>query len=256
MNLPKLLSGEEGNIQFRFTVAGQKPGSYESVWHFWQGAVRFGPPLKLKIEIKPAMECIALIGTELKDYSATEGQEMRSIGISALAQEMIEMGDKKNSVEVFEDGFDLLAAEIDCNCEVKEDEDFEVIPIPDCFNLEVPFEVVEKEEYVVNDEDINNNEGEDEDEVEKVCESPKEADFLTEAVVAVRKVQEMLNQEKVANLTLEVLDEDVTVEKLVDMGFANRDQNVKLLRQNGQDLETVIKKLCSDNSGSWIEKRH
>merc|ERR1719323_2084675 len=48
-----------------------------------------------------------------------------------------------------EDDFDLLASEVDSlNVEsqkqLKEDE-FEVIPIPACFDLEVPFEMVENQ---------------------------------------------------------------------------------------------------------------
>merc|ERR1712029_886226 len=44
-----------------------------------------------------------------------------------------------------DEGFDLLASEVDSlNLEKKNyDDDFEVIPIPSCFDLDVPFELIE-----------------------------------------------------------------------------------------------------------------
>ena len=45
-----------------------------------------------------------------------------------------------------EEEFDLLAAEVESLAlKSAKEEDFEVIPIPDCFNLEVPFEIVEED---------------------------------------------------------------------------------------------------------------
>ena len=94
-----------------------------------------------------------------------------------------------------EEGFDLLAAEVEVlalqdgeeDGEEEEEEDFEVIPVPDCFNLDVPFVLVEEEE--------NNNteerEVEDTEKVEKETEEVEEDTKtpLEEALVAVRAVQ-------------------------------------------------------------------
>merc|ERR1719419_1448125 len=139
----------------------------------------------------------------MKDYSATEGQEMRSIGISAQSQEMVEMsGGRKTTkedtpdsglslaeempdplsfvgcgtpsprdltgsqeewndtagVSQDTDGFHFLSKEGD---DTESEEDFEVIPVPDCFNLDVPFEVVPRERQEEGEEE----EGEEREEI-------------------------------------------------------------------------------------------
>merc|ERR1712117_795789 len=79
------------------------------------------------------------------------GVEMKSVGESAKSQEMVEM---TKSVEEHSQGetgeassFDLLATEIDSlSIETnKFEEEFEVIPVPACFDLETPFEIVDDE---------------------------------------------------------------------------------------------------------------
>jgi len=299
LTLPRLQPGQEGSVDFHFT-APKTGGHYESVWHFWQGNQRFGPPLKFKLEVRPQPDCLVLPGMEMKDYSASQGQEMRSIGISAVSQEMVEMsgGRKHEDLESVkdnegvktsggsEDGFDLLSNEVDTltlDNEETDEEDFEVIPVPDCFNLEVPFEVVEKE--------LNNNLEETEEEeqedgelidvkispleeakkavqlvqekLKKDDEEPFDANKtpLEEAKVAVKIVQEKLEKEKEASDILEKISveakEAAFVDRLVELGFANRAENIKLLRQNENNIDKVLKKLFSSHSRScWAEKRH
>ena len=49
---------------------------------------------------------------------------------------------------------------------------------------------------------------------------------------------------------------NVQIEKLVELGFANRDENRKLLHENGNNLDTVLNKLCKDHGNNWTQKRH
>merc|ERR1719356_595441 len=46
------------------------------------------------------------------------------------------------------------------------------------------------------------------------------------------------------------------VERLVELGFANRDENRKLLTQNENNLEKVLDKLYDDRGSNWAENRH
>merc|ERR1719430_773844 len=83
-----------------------------------------------------------------------------------------------------EDGFDLLASEVDTLTLGHEDdseteEEFEVIPVPDCFNLEVPFEIVDKsleKELNNNDTDDDEDHEEEEDEDEEEDDEEEEQD--------------------------------------------------------------------------------
>merc|ERR1711994_773761 len=154
----------------------------------------------------------------------------------------------------------------------KEDDDFEVIPLPDCFNLEVPFELIDQRE----------SEGEGNNKVNSVDEGGKsekaaEEDSkkpLEEAIAAVRLLEEKLGSSKGVQLpsipndldiwlepkalrvgTLNDNDERKAVSQLVEIGFANRDENLKLLRKNGGDINKVLQSLCKDQA-TWAEKRH
>jgi len=70
--------------------------------------------------------------------------------------EVEDENESENEDQHGEDEFDLLAAEVDSLAlNSKKDEDFEVIPVPDCFNLDVPFEIV-----------TNDNKGETEEDEE------------------------------------------------------------------------------------------
>merc|ERR1719433_1268955 len=80
----------------------------------------------------------------MKDYNAAV--EMKSIGVSATSQEMIEINKTSNMNEEKREK------------DVSKDDDFEVIPIPSCFDLEVPFELIDKE----NEEELNDKEDEEE----------------------------------------------------------------------------------------------
>ena len=121
------------------------------------------------------------------------------------SQEMVEIirGRKEEKpVCTSEEGFDLLAAEVEVLAledgeeeeEEEEEEDFEVIPVPDCFNLDVPFVLVEEEENNNTEEREEENEEEVEDDKEEVEEDTEEVEEdrktpLEEALVAVRVVQ-------------------------------------------------------------------
>merc|ERR1712013_199801 len=151
IKLPNLKPGQEGNIKFKFLV-------------------------------KSESKTIALKAVEMKEFGKNPEVEMKGIGISAKSQEMVEMSSNKqtekflssNNKEIItitdsnhnsfeepkdsvEDDFDLLASEVNTltldtetlsSENIKDedgDDDFEVIPVPACFNLDVPFEIVDED---------------------------------------------------------------------------------------------------------------
>jgi len=154
-----------------------------------------------------------------------------------------------------------------------EEDDFEVIPLPDCFNLEVPFELIDQGE----------SEGKGNNKVNSVdvggTKSQKSAEEdskkpLEEAIEAVRLLEEKLSGSKGVQLpsipndldiwlepkalrvgTLHDNEERKAVSQLVEIGFANRDENLRLLRNNGGDINKVLQSLCNDQA-TWAEKRH
>ena len=163
--LPQLQPGQEGELNFQFT-APLKPGRYESVWHFWLAGHRFGPPLAFNISVAAVEKKGADIkeDTELLDFSNGGGQEMLSLGSSATALEMVEMGSSRkeefaclslpdldtlslaesSSTIPLESAISASSSSSQDNSD--EEDDFEVIPLPDCFNLEVPFELIDQGE--------------------------------------------------------------------------------------------------------------
>jgi len=47
------------------------------------------------------------------------------------------------------------------------------------------------------------------------------------------------------------------VSQLVEVGFANREENLRLLRKNGGDIKKVLQSLCSESDQpTWAERRH
>ena len=46
------------------------------------------------------------------------------------------------------------------------------------------------------------------------------------------------------------------VEKLVKLGFGNRDQNRKLLEMHNNDIEKVLEIVFEDNKTDWAALRH
>merc|ERR1711962_551020 len=149
------------------------------------------------------------------------------------------------------------------------EEEFEVIPVPDCFNLEVPFEIVDKSlEKELNNNDTDDEEDdeeeeqdEDEEEGEEEEESGEEVKSpLEEALVAVKLVQEKLEKEKEVSSILNKISvesqEAALVQRLVDIGFANRAENIKMLRQNDNDIEKVLREYFVMAGTSWAEQRH
>jgi len=305
--LPHLQPGEEGELNFQFT-APSKPGKYESVWHFWLAGHRFGPPLAFNISVA-AVEKQQGSGTELLDFSNGGGQEMLSLGSSATALEMVEMGNSRK--EEFAcltlpdlEGLSLTDSRSTIPLESAvsasssqdnsdEEDDFEVIPLPDCFNLEVPFELIDQGENQavevtkeVDSTQLGDNskkalsEGpglktDDSGSEEKETRVP-----LKEALAAVRLVEEKLSGINLASreiggrvdsksskvpslnsLSVDTLLKNETernaVSQLVEVGFANREENLRLLRKNGGDINKVLQSLCCESDQpTWAERRH
>ena len=213
------------------------------MWNFLDGSDRFGPPLIFKMIVAANGEDEDPTSTEMKDYN--KGVEMKSIGISAAAQEMVEISKKETSEESededkeeeakdedeAEEGFDLLANEVDflsleSQQSSKETDEFEVIPIPACFDLEVPFEIVDNKD---GGQELQNMKRRENVEVETPL---KKADLQKASV------------------------ENEPIEKLVKLGFADRAKNLRLLELHQHDLETVVKKLYEENNLDWAAIRH
>jgi hypothetical protein len=305
--LPHLQPGQEGQLNFQFT-APLKPGRYESVWHFWLDGHRFGPPLAFNISVAAVEKKGA--DTELLDFSNGGGQEMLSLGSSATALEMVEMGssrkeefaclslpdldglslDDSRSTIPLESAISTTSSSSQDNSD--EEDDFEVIPLPDCFNLEVPFELIDQGENENQDveveviEEVNSTHSGDNSkkalsmgsglktddsgsEEEKDARKP-----LKEALAAVRLVEEKITREiggwvdsktskvpSLNSLSADTLLKNETernaVSQLVEVGFANREENLRLLRKNGGDINKVLQNLCSESEQpTWAERRH
>lgn len=364
--LPALLPGEEGMVRIAFT-APKEVGAAESVWHFYDGADKFGPPLKFKFIVKPTAETIILknkeeVGRVKPDVemitfnNQAEGTEMKEIGSSKKGQEMVEfrrkevvINEKKdkdciitiseslqNSVieekeehveesaeckedvlvnfkeDHFEesDTFELLASEID-SLTLSEDktskpeaDDFELVPIPDCFNLDIPFEIIQKETIVKNENKegsssdhpiyISSDSEDEEEYVDTSDDIEKQSENLVDSYHSVVSKDEILEKEPEEEIvesiserrdipTLQGLVQGVLsnissmltvdnnqsekeiessssqlekLERLVEMGFANRQQNEALLITHNNNLTKVLSELLSDNDGSWSLTRH
>merc|ERR1719367_1709160 len=312
--LPHLQPGEEGQLDFQFSMPS-KPGRYESVWHFWLAGHRFGPPLAFNISAVAAVEekkADIKEDTELLDFSNSGGQEMLCLGSSATALEMIEMGksrkeefasltlpdldrlsldDSRSTIPLESAAAISTSSSNSSRDHSDEEDDFEVIPLPDCFNLEVPFELIDQGENE-NQDVVNSTRSKDdskkapsidsgsktEDSEEKDTRMP-----LKEALAAVRLVEEKLSARTNINLAareiggwvdcktsrvpnLNSLSADSllkneternAVSQLVEVGFANREENLRLLRKNGGDIKKVLQSLCSESDQpTWAERRH
>ena len=149
--LPLLLPGEEGVLRLAFT-APKRQCVVESIWHFYDGKEKFGPPIKFKFIVRKQPDVIILKNqdggkakpdVELVDFNSQgEGTELKEIGNSSEGQEMTEFKTKSKPVtpekdliitisdknennleevpingddesEREEDKFDLLSSEID-----------------------------------------------------------------------------------------------------------------------------------------------
>lgn len=358
LDLPHLKPGTVGTFSLKFT-APENPGKYESVWHFYKEQEVFGPALKFDIKVEDINhKCTEeeVIGTEMKDFGGQIdmdlAQEMKKMGCQTEGTEMIEMKSSKEIITIEndavesdlkisseqknnttekneeEDEFDLLASEVDsldlsasekCKTPEKED-DFELIPIPSCFNLDIPFEIVgsSPNSDVEEDEDDESEqvlskvngfkiievdslsafeEGnlkidvkikpskyivdleEDEkdlDESESALSKASSFNIIDHDVlsafgdknlkidVKVNPSKYIIDVEDGLNVLEDIddcdslkIDVDMTkLTKLVNLGFANREENIKLLRANNNDLEKVLESLCFSNSKSWSEVRH
>merc|ERR1719219_3231058 len=284
-SLSNLRPGEEENIEFTFT-APSEPGLYESVWHIFDNNQQFGPPLIFKIIVPSDDNADA---TELKDFG-TPGVEMKSLGSCATSQEMVEIN-KIVDVEDSEDSedseaeshdenesededdeeeeFDLLAAEVDSMAlNSKKDEDFEVIPIPvpDCFNLEVPFEIVAVNDPVT--EDAGEEEDSEEEEVtdniyggkENQDESPTNAleELASAGLVSVGQthVAEIVDKLEEVKTMKVVTAMPEYVDRLVSLGFADREENKKLLVRHQNDIHKVLDGIYEERGADWASARH
>jgi len=293
IKLPNLKPGEEGNIKFQFT-APSKTGLHESIWHFFDGKDRFGPAIKFKFLVKSESKTIALKAVEMKDFGKNPEVEMKGIGISAKSQEMVEMSSNKptekilssNNKEIItitdsnhnsfeepkdsvEDDFDLLASEVNTltlNTETLSsenfkdedgDDDFEVIPVPACFNLDVPFEIVDEDTSDLISSTVSEVESSTatnySDEI--VIEKPPVMTSLEEAKAAVDLITDKLERSSSSPPKIDT-SSTASIERLVELGFANRDENKKLLKQNDYNLEKVLEKLYNNHGKKWAEKRH
>jgi len=256
-SLSGLNPGEEKNMEFNFKAPKEK-GLYESVWNFFDDNERFGPPLIFKIIVVANDESSNKGATEMKDYNAAV--EMKSIGVSATSLEMVEINKSSDTKEenittTDSDDFDLLANEVDSlnikKGATEEEDEFEVIPIPSCFDLEVPFELIDKD----NKDEINDEEDEEE-QVEQLS-------LLDKAAISVDSYNE---NEKFIEKSLEIGPISLSpspqisltdhVEKLVKLGFGNRDQNRQLLELHNNDIEKVLEIVFEDNSSRWAALRH
>lgn len=298
--LPQLEPGQEGELNFQFT-APLKPGRYESVWHFWLAGHRFGPPLAFNISVAAGEKKGADVkDTELLDFSNGGGQEMLSLGSSATALEMVEMGssrkeefaclslpdldglsqDESSSTIPLESPISTSTSSSPDNSD--EEDDFEVIPLPDCFNLEVPFELIDQGENENQDVEVTKevNSTHSGDNLKKALSmGSEEKDTrkpLKEALAAVRLVEEKLSAARefgewvdsktcrvpsLNSLSADTLLKNETernaVSQLVEVGFGNREENLRLLRKNGGDINKVLQSLCSESEQpTWAERRH
>lgn len=277
-SLSSLRPGEEENIEFTFT-APSEPGLYESVWHIFDNNQQFGPPLIFKIIVPCDDNADA---TELKDFGHS-GVEMKSLGSSATSQEMVvinkivdvedsedetqDENESENEDKDGEDEFDLLAAEVDSLAlNSKKDDDFEVIPVPDCFNLDVPFEIVTNNKNGVEEEDEEEDlhdyvyEEREQDEKSPVTALEELASVglvsvgQTNIAEIVDKLEELESRAK-PNIKV-VTELPQHVERLVQLGFANREENRKLLQHHGNDIEKVLERIYKDRCGDWASARH
>ena len=282
--LSALQPGQEETLQFTFT-APSEPGLYESVWHIFDNNKQFGPPLIFKIIVPSDENADA---TELRDFGQS-GQEMKSLGSCATSLEMVEINkivdvedseddsqdedESENEEQNVEEEFDLLATEVESLAlNSTKEEDFEVIPVPDCFNLEVPFEIVNTDNKSVTEEVDNECDEEDINdyvfkEKEKEEEGPINAleELATAGLVSVGQthVAEMVDRlEEMAarpgaghhSKALAALPEHV--DRLVQLGFANREENMKLLQLHSNDIEKVLDGMYTDRCGDWASARH
>merc|ERR1712152_25522 len=140
---------------------------------------------------------------------------------------------EKDASEV--DDFDLLANEVDSltirKGEREEEEEFEVIPIPSCFDLEVPFELIDKE----NKQELNDNEDEEEPikQLSVFAKTDITVDSFKESEKFIEKSFERVPIPLSPSLLISIADH---IEKLVKLGFGNRDQNRKLLEIHNNDI--------------------
>jgi len=235
ISLPALQPGQEETLDFSFT-APPTPGLYESVWAFFDGENRFGQPVFFKFNVRAASP------VEMREFKEKTPIEMRNIGISAKYQEMVEMNSstKENrectiEIEAGDEEYDFLNMK---ESESLGDEDeFELIPVPPCFNLEVPFEIVEP---TIPEKEISIKTTKDEVIVKTLQEARSKESIFTEKLIDAKFD----------------ISPNVQIEKLVELGFANRDENRKLLHENGNNLDTVLNMLCKDHVNNWTQKRH
>ena len=55
---------------------------------------------------------------------------------------------------------------------------------------------------------------------------------------------------------VQLLTEDDAMRRLIEMGFANRSLNAKLLKEHDGDLQVVVRELLAREDNNWAESRH
>merc|ERR1712062_134656 len=186
----------------------------------------------------------------------------------AESQDENESEDEEEENE--EEEFDLLAAEVDSLAlNSKKDEDFEVIPIPvpDCFNLEVPFEIVAVNDSTVTEgakEDDDNEEDDVTDNIyareEKQDENPINAleELASAGLVSVGQthIAEIVDKLEDVKTMKVVTAMPEYVDRLVLLGFADREENKKLLVRHQNDMDKVLEGIYEERGRDWAAARH
>jgi len=215
---------------------------------------------------------------------------MKSLGSSATSQEMVQLNrivdvedsedsedsegeshdenesddeeEEEDEEENEEEEFDLLAAEVDSLAlnSQKEVDDFEVIPIPmpDCFNLEVPFEIVtegageDAEEDEVTD-NIYGRTGNQEESPINALEELASAGLVSVGQTHIAEIVDQMEEVKTEKV-LTALPE--YVDRLVTLGFGDREENKKLLVRHQNDIAKVLEGLYEERGRDWTTLRH
>ena len=132
----------------------------------------------------------------------------------------------------------------------KDDDDFEVIPIPDCFDLEVPFEMVENNLEVKKEkEDIVEVNG-----VKEVTTSPQSLSTASENLIR-KELTSMVAHTVPVSASVQQSTAQLS-DRLVQLGFGNRTKNKQLLELHNNDIEQVLQIVFEDNNVDWAAARH
>eukprot|EP00092_Neocalanus_flemingeri_P015450 GFUD01016726.1.p1 GENE.GFUD01016726.1~~GFUD01016726.1.p1 ORF type:complete len:171 (+),score=62.46 GFUD01016726.1:78-590(+) len=161
------------------------------------------------------------------------------------------------------DDFDLLASELDLltiepvgsDKDGGENDEFEVIPLPACFNLDIPFDSSDGKFRKKEIELINSTKTSEVNKIVIEKPSKKAQNEKVKDAVYSTPDPDKLEISSLVQLKFDA-SPSASVERLVELGFANREENKRLLNQNGNNFEKVLEKLYNDRGTKWAEKRH